>query len=85
MTSDLSSTSYARNFSESGCGCGSGDGVGNCSGYQFGSTYGTYQSMNLDLNGPFIEYGVTFTGSTFTMVDSPLVSNQPCCPPPTIS
>lgn len=86
MTSGLTSTSFIRNFSDSGCSCGGGDGSIDCFGIQTGSTSGIYQSNNAaTLSGPFIEYGVSFSASTFTMVDNPIGNNQPCCPPPTIS
>lgn len=86
MTSSLTSTSYVHNDSELGCICGAGDGISDCAGYQQGSTFGYYYSSNLVTPpGKLIEYGVSFAGSDFTMVDDPNVYNQPCCPPPSIA
>ena len=86
MASNLVSSSFIRNFSDSGCSCGGGDGSIDCFGIQYQSTDGYYVSNNYpDNSGPVIEYGVTFNAATFTMIDNPIISNQPCCPPPGIS
>lgn len=86
MSSSLTSTSFVYNDSEQGCICGPGDGNPYCSGTTPGSTFGNYVSSNLVTPpGKLIEYGVSFAGSDFTMVDDPSVSNQPCCPPPSIA
>jgi hypothetical protein len=86
MTSSLNAGNRIYNDSELGCICGPGDGVADCAGTPPSDTNGYYVSSNLVTPpGKLIEYGVSFAGSDFTMVDDPSVNNQPCCPPPSIA
>lgn len=70
---------YNSSFNRPGYGC-------QCTGSPYGSNAGQYMSTNFyDVFGPAIEYGVSLSGTSFSMIDVPGASNAPCCPPPSMS
>jgi hypothetical protein len=75
--SNLQTYNYSFNRPSYGC---------QCTGSYSGNNFGQYMSTNFyDSFGPAIEYGVSLSGTSFSMTDVPGASNPACCPPPSMS
>jgi len=75
--SSLSTSNLSFNDPVNGC---------RCTGGAFGNTGGAYMSTNFfDGTGPAIEYAVSLSGNSFSMIDELGASNPPCCPAPNMS